>query len=226
MSRWVLMESALKMWFQSGITGPPPVKLELFVKALVCWGAAVGFIVWCLFSLGSIASSIIRLPSTIDLNPAFRALGGALVVAGLALSLWLFRYRNPLNMIVSTYFTLVKLFTRAPASEVMGRTEPFVVGGPLKYTRNPLYLAAATIFLGWGLIMGVTSLLVGTLFVLAWFRFVQIPFEEKELHAIFGEQFSRYAAEVPMLVPFTNRRGRVAKQGRKRPDGGAREENA
>jgi protein-S-isoprenylcysteine O-methyltransferase Ste14 len=206
------MASASKAKFFSLASRSPPVGLKLLVKAIVCWGAAVGFIVWGLFFLASIASSIIGLPSTIDMNPALRALGGALVAAGLALSLWLFRYRNPMNMIVSTYFTFVKLFARAPVHELRGRTEPLVVEGPLKYTRNPLYLGAALIFLGWGLVTGVTDLLVGVLFVVAWFTFVQIPFEEKELHAIFGEQFSRYAAEVPMLIPFTKRNGRGTEQ--------------
>jgi len=109
-------------------------------------------------------------------------------------------------MIVSTYFTFVKMLTRAPVSKLGGRTEPLVVAGPQKYVRNPLYLGALVIFLGWSLVTGATASLVGFLFILAWLRFVQIPFEEKELLAIFGEQYARYAAEVPMLVPFTRRR--------------------
>ena len=111
-------------------------------------------------------------------------------------------------MIVSTYYTFVKMFTLAPASKLEGRTEPLVVNGPQKYVRNPLYLAATSIFLGWALLTGGTSSFVGVGFVLLWFRFVQIPFEERELRAIFGDQYSRYSKEVPMLIPFPNRRPR------------------
>jgi protein-S-isoprenylcysteine O-methyltransferase Ste14 len=34
---------------------------------------------------------------------------------------------------------------------------------------------------------------------------VQIPFEEKELRAIFGEKYAQYSKDVPMLIPFTKR---------------------
>jgi protein-S-isoprenylcysteine O-methyltransferase Ste14 len=39
-----------------------------------------------------------------------------------------------------------------------------------------------------------------------------IPFEEKELLALFGDQYARYVDGVPMLFPFT--------KGEKRPNHG------
>ncbi len=174
------------------------------VKAMIGAGTAIGLIVWGLFSLGSLVSSLLGLPATLSLQLPLRILGGVVVAGGVGLVLWLFRYRSPFLMIVSTYFTFVKMFTRSPISQVKGRTEPLVVKGPQKIVRNPLYLGAIAVFLGWALATGSMSLFVGVLFVLVWFRFVQIPFEEKELRAIFGEEFEKYSAKVPMLIPFSN----------------------
>ena len=196
------LQSRLVSWF--GGSSPPGT--ILFVKAFLGWGAAVGFIIWALSSLGSVTSHLLGLPPTLSLPPAIGMVGWAMILAGMGLTVWLIKYRHPAEMIVSTYFTFAKLFTRAPVSKLEGRTESLVVKGPQKYVRNPLYLGAMTIFLGWDLVTGVTALLVGFLFILAWFRLVQIPFEERELGAIFGEQYARYAAEVPMLIPFTKRR--------------------
>jgi protein-S-isoprenylcysteine O-methyltransferase Ste14 len=39
-----------------------------------------------------------------------------------------------------------------------------------------------------------------------WFNFVVASFEEKELKAIFGEQYEKYSKEVPKIIPFTKRR--------------------
>ena len=178
----------------------------VFVKAFLGWGAAVGFIIWGLTSLGSVTSHLLGLPSTLGLPPAMGMLGWAMTLAGTGLAIWLIKYRHPAEMIISTYFTFVKMFTRAPVSELEGRTERLVVKGPQKYVRNPLYLGAMAIFLGWDLVTGVTASLVGFLFILGWFRFVEIPFEERELGAIFGDQYAHYAAEVPMLIPFTKRK--------------------
>ena len=189
------------MWL--GGTSPPNARL--LAKAFLGWGAAVGLLLWGLASLGSVVSHLLLLPPTLVLPPAIGALGWAMILTGTGLAVWLIRYRHPSEMIVSTYYTFVKMFTRAPVSKVEGRTEPLVVRGPLKYTRNPLYLGALTVFLGWDLVTGVTASLVGFLFIVAWFRLVQILFEEKELRAMFGDKYARYAEEVPMLIPFTTR---------------------
>ena len=61
---------------------------------------------------------------------------------------------------------------------------------------------------GWALVGGYTFVFVATLMILLWFRFVIIPFEEKELLALFGEQYAKYASEVPMLVPLARRKRR------------------
>lgn len=55
-----------------------------------------------------------------------------------------------------------------------------------------------------------TLVFVATLVILLWFALVIIPMEERELSALFGEEWKRYAEETPILVPFTKRRKRPA----------------
>ncbi len=135
-----------------------------------------------------------------------RVCGVVLAVAGLALVGWLLRYRTPASMIVSTHATFMKMLGRTPLAEQSDRTETLVVVGPQRYTRNPLYFGVVLIVLGWGLYNATAYILLATLLLVLWFRLVLIPFEEKELLALFGEQYTKYSEEVPMLVPFTKRK--------------------
>ncbi len=161
-----------------------------------------------LFALSFVVSALLGLPPSLDLPVVVRVLGGAIVVVGLAFAGWVFRYRKPADVIVSTYVTFTKLAKRAPMSEMSGRTEQLVINGPQKYVRSPLYFGVIVMVFGWALVGGYTFVLVATVVLLIWFRFVLVPFEEKELRALFGEQYARYADEVPMLIPFTKRNPR------------------
>jgi Phospholipid methyltransferase len=163
-------------------------------------------IIFGLFTLGWAVTRFLGLPAALGLPLVVRAVGVVMMGAGAGLALWLLKYRDPLTMITSTYFTFLKMFGRRPLAALGGRTEPLVIQGPQRYVRNPLYLGATTIFFGWGVLWGSTASLVGSALVLAWFAAVQIPFEERELSAMFGDQFIRYAADVPMMIPFTKRR--------------------
>ena len=62
---------------------------------------------------------------------------------------------------------------------------------------------------GWGLVTATTYVLIASAAMLIWFRFVQIPFEESELCALFGDQYRRYKESTPMLVPFTKHKRRA-----------------
>lgn len=176
------------------------------VRAFVVWGVVVGFLVWGLISLGSLVSDLLRLPPKLGLPLAVTIVGWMLILVGSGLAVWVVKYRHPFEMIVSTSSTFVKMLTWEPVSKLERRSEPLVVKGPMKYVRNPLYLSAMIVFFGWGLATSVTSSLLGFLFIMAWFRLVEIPFEEKELRALFGDQYALYAARVPMLIPFTKRK--------------------
>ena len=137
---------------------------------------------------------------------AVRVIGAVLVALGLAFAGWVFRYRSPASMIVSTYGTFMKMFGRIPMAGRSDRTEPLVVAGPQRYTRNPLYFGVVLLTFGWGLYGASAYVLGAALLIALWFRLFLIPFEEKELLMLFGEQYADYSAKVPMLIPFTKRK--------------------
>ena len=134
-------------------------------------------------------------------------------MAGLGLMGWVFGHRRPEKVIVSTYITFAKIFGRAKLAERAGRTEPLIISGPQKYVRSPLYLGILVMILGWAMVSNGTFVLVATLALLSWFGLVLIPFEERELKALFEKQWEEYAEETPMLVPFTKRKKRSTSSG-------------
>jgi len=169
-----------------------------------------------LFGISLALSVLLGFPISLGLPFALRVVGGVLVIVGLAVAGWTFRYRHQSEMLVSSYFTFTKLFERRPIADRLGRKEPLVIVGPQKYTRNPLYFGVIVITFGWALGGGYTFVLVAALVLSFWFRVILIPFEERELSALFGEDYARYRAQVPMLVPFTMRKKAAAAQTRGR----------
>ncbi|WP_455368876.1 methyltransferase family protein [[Eubacterium] cellulosolvens] len=86
-----------------------------------------------------------------------------------------------------------------------GRTEPLVIQGPHKHVRHPLYFGVVTVVFGLGFLLGHSFLLISSIVLLLWFSFIVAPFEEKELRAIFGEQYQQYSEKVPRIIPFMKR---------------------
>ena len=72
----------------------------------------------------------------------------------------------------------------------------FMQTGPYRYTRNPMYLAAALIWLGWVMLFGSLYLLVGLFILFAGVSVVAIPFEERQMEASFGEAYLQYKKAV------------------------------
>jgi len=175
---------------------------KLLIRAILA-GLIICLIILGLFFLASVITNLLGLPAKLNLPQLVKLIGAAIFIGGLGLALWIFKYRSPATMIVSTYFTFVKMFSGSPISKSGGRTEALVVKGPQKFVRHPLYLGAAAMFLGWALFADSTSSLIAVLFVLIWFILVQIPFEERELHALFSDQYTQYSREVPMFIPFS-----------------------
>lgn len=159
-----------------------------------------------LFGIAFLITLFLGLPSSLGLPIEVRIVGGAALTAGVAVANWLFRYRSPADMIASTYVTFSKMLMRRPINEQAGRIEPLILDGPQKYVRHPLYFGVIMIVLGWGLLTATTYVFVATVIFMIWFSRVQIPFEEKELRALFGAQYVRYVEDTPMLVPFTKRK--------------------
>jgi protein-S-isoprenylcysteine O-methyltransferase Ste14 len=76
------------------------------------------------------------------------------------------------------------------------RASALVTGGIYRHTRNPMYLAVATMLLAWGLWLGNALGPLGAVLFVAWMDRLQIPPEERALAALFGEEFERYRRKV------------------------------
>jgi protein-S-isoprenylcysteine O-methyltransferase Ste14 len=76
-----------------------------------------------------------------------------------------------------------------------------VVRGPYRYTRNPMYLGGAVIWLGWSVLYG--SAIIASVFLIwvAVTNFAIIPWEERSLEKAFGEGYRQYRDSVPRWIP-------------------------
>jgi protein-S-isoprenylcysteine O-methyltransferase Ste14 len=72
--------------------------------------------------------------------------------------------------------------------------------GPYQYTRNPMYVAALSLWLGWSLFYGSILVLLAVLVIAVMLEFIVVPFEERRLTAQFGNSYLEYVAKVPRWV--------------------------
>lgn len=166
------------------------------IAVLFLWFEAVGLLLAASFGL----------PSTSARPLEVSFLGAGLLVVSIALAAWVFAFRRPHEMARSTYVTFQKLFGLAPLAEPSGRTEDLVLRGPQRVVRHPLYLSVIIALAGWGLFTGSNVALLEVIPFVLWFMLLQIPFEERELRALYGDQYIRYVMRTPMLIPLPRRR--------------------
>lgn len=98
--------------------------------------------------------------------------------------------------------SLVGLALRAWAAGHIRKNDRLAVSGPYAHTRNPLYLGSFLLGLGFTVAAG-RPLLLGGLFA-ALFLGIYLPVmrvEAATLAELFGEEFRRYAREVPLFFP-------------------------
>jgi protein-S-isoprenylcysteine O-methyltransferase Ste14 len=106
--------------------------------------------------------------------------GVALVVAGAALGasgLWTFRRRGT---------------THHPH----GEPRALVTTGPYRRTRNPMYVGVTTVLLGVLLWSGSAWFLLPPLGFVLWIDRLQIPYEERKLSRLFGDEYEAYRRRV------------------------------
>ena len=151
--------------------------------------------------LGYFIGEVLGIPSRLHLPPILRASGGIVVAFGFIVLGWLFKYRKPTEILVSTYATMRKAVRRRPLQDTSSRAEPLILQGPQRHMRHPLYFAVVVLLLGWWLVLNYTFLLFMALFFFLWFNAVVIRFEEHELIALFGEKYEAYAKSVPRFFP-------------------------
>lgn len=76
------------------------------------------------------------------------------------------------------------------------KTTRFIIEGPYKFSRNPMYLGMFLILLGIGVLIGSwISIIASVLFVII-INLIWIPFEEKKLGKQFGKEYFNYKKEV------------------------------
>ncbi len=154
------------------------------------------------FLISVLLAYTIGVPQSLGLSSSGQILGGVVFLAGVAVIFDTLRYRHPGDMLASTSVTLRKLVRRTPIGDVAGRKEQFVAIGPHIFVRNPLYFGVVLLAFGLGIAFASTPLLLWGAVLVCWFWFFLIPFEERELEALFGESYSRYKRQVPKLFPY------------------------
>lgn len=106
-----------------------------------------------------------------------------LVVAGFALLIW----------------CLVLHFVHCPRIvEVNVFAPPYLLTtGPYRWSRNPMYVAGVTIWLGWTLFYGSVAVFLAMVAFWSAIAFLGVPNEERKLDAAFGERYRHYKHTVP-----------------------------
>lgn len=146
---------------------------------------------------------------------------------------WAQRWRVPLGFICAAIFfllaepkvltlilggalALLGLLLRAWSTGHIRKNAELAVTGPYAFTRNPLYLGSFLIGLGFTFAAG-RPVLLGGLFA-ALFLGIYLPVmrvEAETLGGLFGEDYVRYAAAVPLflprLTPYRDAKGKRAK---------------
>jgi protein-S-isoprenylcysteine O-methyltransferase Ste14 len=131
-----------------------------------------------------------------------RGLGYLLIAAGLVLLGWTFRTRRPRDLFNSTAIMANAFFRRrTPKESKVQRTEPFVVSGPYRIVRHPMYLSIILTIFGVGLLRSAPVFIIWGAILVIWFWAVYIPFEERDLQTLFGDDYQKYKKRVPRLFP-------------------------
>jgi protein-S-isoprenylcysteine O-methyltransferase Ste14 len=141
-----------------GVVAPPPL--------IYLAGLAIGFVLEAVLPSASVPA-VVAWP-----------VGGALLVAGVALARSFFRALSGAGTPISPYSETTTLVTR----------------GPYRLSRNPGYLGMALAFAGIAVLSGALWVLVPLVPVLIVVDRGVIAREERYLEARFGEEYRRYKA--------------------------------
>jgi protein-S-isoprenylcysteine O-methyltransferase Ste14 len=131
-----------------------------------------------------------RIGPEIDVGDMARALGLALCVGGVGVSLWA----------VATLGRHYDVVLEIHAGHEIVRSGPFAL------VRHPVYTGLAVHFIGACIATGNLLLFAGTLLVTLQTFWIRARAEEQLLRGEFGAEYDRYARDVPMLVPGAGRK--------------------
>lgn len=155
---------------------PSLSKAFIVVRGLIYSSAFIFLWVW-------LAASIRRLDSRLILEiPAWlQPIGWLLALAGALLT----------ALCIGTFVTRGR-GTPAPFDP----PREFVASGPYRYVRNPMYIGAAGVILGAGLVLSSPSIVLLTLPFLAVMHLFVVLHEEQALTERFGDSYLRYKSAV------------------------------
>ncbi|MFO0699992.1 MAG: isoprenylcysteine carboxylmethyltransferase family protein [Nitrospira sp.] len=126
--------------------------------------------VWCVHSMLGPWPTIVFLP----------VVGSGLVVLGFCCMMWariLFTSRH------------TTLFVGQQSSQL-------VCDGPLRFSRNPMYVGVLVFLMGLALWIGTWPFYMAVLVTFLFLNFFHIPREERMLRELFGERYLAYSREV------------------------------
>jgi len=129
-------------------------------------------------------------------------IGGAAINFFLPLPIWPGVWIKALGLIPLAVGVLLFVSARAAfrrhktALMVWTPSTELVQDGPYGFSRNPIYLAFSSMYLGAALIFDSLYILIMLVIVVILFDRTQIPREERYLQERFGEEFTRYKTRV------------------------------
>ncbi|MCM0607116.1 MAG: isoprenylcysteine carboxylmethyltransferase family protein [Xanthomonadaceae bacterium] len=128
--------------------------------------------------------------------------GRVRVLIAWVFSVWLVlvanQYPNKLGIAIGFLGATLRFW----ASGFLRKDSSLSVGGPYRFTRNPLYLGTFLIALGG--VVSVNAWIIGVSLTLFFFFVydVVIEFEETKLIGYFGDSYKKYCSLVPRFVGF------------------------
>ena len=113
----------------------------------------------------------------------------------------LFAKPTPITLAAGAAISVLGLALRAWAAGHIRKNDALAVSGPYAYTRNPLYFGS--FLLGLGFTVAASRWQLALLFAVLFFGiyFPVMRVESGTLEALFGDNFRRYAREVPLFLP-------------------------
>jgi len=157
------------------------IRLFAAVRGLIY---ASGFVLLWWWVVASVRPLDARM--ALSISEWVRVPGLVIAIFGAAVALWC----------IGT-FALVGRGTPAP----FDAPREFVAVGPYRYVRNPMYLGAAAVILGAGLMLQSPSAVAVALFFVALAHVFVRLYEEPTLEQRFGESYLRYKTSVNRWLP-------------------------
>ena len=113
----------------------------------------------------------------------------------------IFARPTALTLLVGTAVVLIGVAIRAWASGHIRKAKVLATSGPYAFTRNPLYVGSFILGVGFTIAAGVwwLALIFCALFIGIYLPVMKV--EANDMHSIFGDDFARYEANVPLFLP-------------------------